>query len=143
MENLRKGMNDPVLAYRDEAFLDTEEPRPIRTQNTVMINELSQKRFEIGMVGLGVMGGNFALNMADHGVAVAGYDKDLAKVSALQVEAEKRDIHGATDIQEFIALQQPPRAIAETYDLMKRGLGMDDDEIGETYASWNKGELNS
>ncbi len=34
---------------------------------------------EIGMVGLGVMGRNFVLNMADHGFAVAGYDKDPNK----------------------------------------------------------------
>jgi 6-phosphogluconate dehydrogenase len=32
--------------------------------------------------------------------------------------------------------------LAETYDLMKRGLGMNDDELRETYALWNKGELN-
>ena len=32
--------------------------------------------------------------------------------------------------------------LAETYDLMKRGLGMNDDEISEVYALWNKGELN-
>ena len=32
--------------------------------------------------------------------------------------------------------------LAETYDLMKRGLGMNDDELSETYALWNKGELN-
>jgi 6-phosphogluconate dehydrogenase len=32
--------------------------------------------------------------------------------------------------------------LAETYDLMKRGLGMNDDELHEVYASWNKGELN-
>ena len=32
--------------------------------------------------------------------------------------------------------------IAETYDLMKRGWGMNDDEVHEIYASWNKGELN-
>jgi 6-phosphogluconate dehydrogenase len=32
--------------------------------------------------------------------------------------------------------------IAETYDLMKRGLGLNDDEVCEVYASWNKGELN-
>jgi 6-phosphogluconate dehydrogenase len=31
---------------------------------------------------------------------------------------------------------------AETYDLMKRGWGMNDDEVHEVYASWNKGELN-
>jgi 6-phosphogluconate dehydrogenase len=32
--------------------------------------------------------------------------------------------------------------IAETYDLMKRGLGMNDDEVHEVYGLWNKGELN-
>ncbi len=32
---------------------------------------------EIGMVGLGVMGRNLLLNMADHGHSVAGYDKEV------------------------------------------------------------------
>src|ERR1035437_7606790 len=32
--------------------------------------------------------------------------------------------------------------LAEAYDLMKRSLSMNDDEMGETYALWNKGELN-
>ena len=34
---------------------------------------------EIGMVGLGVMGRNLVLNIADRGFSVAGYDKDQAK----------------------------------------------------------------
>ncbi len=38
------------------------------------------------MVGLGVMGRNLLLNMADHGFAVAGYDKDPAKVETLGQE---------------------------------------------------------
>ena len=38
------------------------------------------------MVGLGVMGRNLLLNMADHGFAVAGYDKDGTKVEALRQE---------------------------------------------------------
>ena len=33
--------------------------------------------------------------------------------------------------------------IAETYDLMKRGIGMNDDELHGVYAAWNKVELNS
>lgn len=33
--------------------------------------------------------------------------------------------------------------ISETYDLMKRGLGMNDDALGEIYSDWNGGELNS
>ena len=33
--------------------------------------------------------------------------------------------------------------IAETYDLMRRGLGMSAKEIGETFARWNEGDLSS
>ena len=229
---------------------------------------MKAEQYEIGMVGLGVMGRNPLLNMADHGHSVAGYDKDLTKIAALRLEAETRSIAGAADIQEFIALLRQPRAVmmlvpagppvdsvindllahlrpgdliidagnsyfkdtdvrarnlkakglqflgvgvsggeegarhgpsimpggpkeayervgpvleavaarvngdpcvtwlgpgsaghfvkmvhngieygvmqllAEAYDLMKRGLGMNDDEMGEAYALWNKGELN-
>jgi 6-phosphogluconate dehydrogenase len=228
----------------------------------------TQQHYEIGMVGLGVMGRNLLLNMADHGFSVAGYDKDPAKVEALRQEASQRDARGAADIKEFIGLLRQPRAVmmlvpagapvdavikdllphldkgdliidagnsyfkdtdvrartltekgiqflgvgvsggeegarrgpsimpggpkeayervrpileaaaakvngapcvtwlgpgsaghfvkmvhngieygvmqllAETYDLMKRGWGMNDDEVQEVYASWNKGELN-
>ena len=63
------------------------------------------------MVGLGIMGRNLMLNMADHGHSVAGYDKDPAKVAALSREAENRDIHCAADIKEFIGILRKPRAI--------------------------------
>lgn len=33
--------------------------------------------------------------------------------------------------------------IAETYDFMKRGLGMNDDQLTDVYTDWNKSELNS
>ncbi len=36
-------------------------------------------RHELGMIGLGVMGRNMLLNMADHGFPVVGYDKDPAR----------------------------------------------------------------
>jgi 6-phosphogluconate dehydrogenase len=70
-----------------------------------------QRRYEIGMVGLGVMGRNLVLNMADHGFSVAGYDKDAAKVEALRKESKKRDVRGAADIKEFIGLLRRPRTI--------------------------------
>jgi 6-phosphogluconate dehydrogenase len=72
---------------------------------------MKAQQFEIGMVGLGVMGRNLLLNMADHGHSVAGYDKDTAKVAALRQEAETRDIRGAADIKEFIALLRKPCAV--------------------------------
>ncbi len=66
---------------------------------------------QIGMIGLGVMGRNLLLNMADHGFTVAGYDKDVDKVNSLREESQERNIHAADDIQSFIKLLSRPRAI--------------------------------
>jgi len=63
------------------------------------------------MVGLGVMGRNMLLNMADHGFPVAGYDKDTAKVEALRQESGGNNVRSAHDIADFIALLRPPRAV--------------------------------
>ena len=75
-----------------------------------MTNKQPQQ-FEIGMVGLGVMGRNLVLNMADHGHSVAGYDNDATKVATLRQEAENRDIRSTADIKEFIALLRKQRSI--------------------------------
>jgi 6-phosphogluconate dehydrogenase len=69
------------------------------------------QQYEIGMIGLGVMGRNFMLNMVDHGYAVAGYDKDREKVEVLWKESAGRDIYGAEDVLSFITLLRKPRAI--------------------------------
>lgn len=63
------------------------------------------------MVGLGVMGRNLLLNMADHGFSVAGYDKDPAQVEILRQEAGKRAIHCSDDPEEFISTLRIPRAV--------------------------------
>jgi 6-phosphogluconate dehydrogenase len=44
-------------------------------------------KYAFGMIGLGVMGRSLLLNMADHGFAVAGHDKDAGKVASLNEEA--------------------------------------------------------
>ena len=84
---------------------------PARLAPADLEDEMKAPEYEIGMVGLGVMGRNFLLNMADHGHSVAGYDKDGAKVAALRQEAENRDVRGAADIKEFVALLRQPRAV--------------------------------
>ena len=38
--------------------------------------------YDIGVVGLGVMGANLARNIESHGFPVAGYDLDAAKAQA-------------------------------------------------------------
>jgi 6-phosphogluconate dehydrogenase len=76
-----------------------------------MTNEKPQPEHQIGMVGLGVMGRNLVLNMADRGFSVAGYDKDAAKVQALRKESAERKICGAANVSVFVALLRKPRAI--------------------------------
>ena len=63
------------------------------------------------MVGLGVMGRNLVLNMADHGFSVAGYDKDTTQVEALRKESADRSIGSVANIPDFIALLRKPRAV--------------------------------
>jgi 6-phosphogluconate dehydrogenase len=76
-----------------------------------MTNTESRQQHAIGMVGLGVMGRNLVLNMADHGCSVAGYDKDSNQVEALRKESDERNICGAKNILEFIERLRKPRAI--------------------------------
>ena len=67
--------------------------------------------YVFGMVGLGVMGRNLLLNMADNGFKVAGYDKDAAKVEQLGSESVKGVVKGFTSLQEFVDSLQKPRAV--------------------------------
>lgn len=68
-------------------------------------------RHELGMIGLGVMGRNMLLNMADHGFPVVGYDKDASQVEALQKEAAANDIRAVANVRDFIGLLRRPRAV--------------------------------
>jgi 6-phosphogluconate dehydrogenase len=72
---------------------------------------MSKDQYEIGMIGLGVMGRNFAMNMADHGRRVLGYDKDLARVHALTEGTASQNVAGAENLGEFIQGLETPRAV--------------------------------
>jgi 6-phosphogluconate dehydrogenase len=50
------------------------------------------------MVGLGVMGCNLVLNMADRGFSVVGYDNDQTKVEAIRMESAKNNVRGVANI---------------------------------------------
>jgi 6-phosphogluconate dehydrogenase len=72
---------------------------------------MAEQKYEIGMVGLGIMGRNLVLNIADHGHSVSGYDKDLSKVQELHTAAESRAIHAAQGLAEFVGVLSTPRTI--------------------------------
>ena len=71
----------------------------------------NQSHYELGMVGLGVMGRNLLLNMADHQFSVAGYDTDETKVSSLAQESQGRPIFATSNLKEFVHSLRAPRAI--------------------------------
>ena len=66
---------------------------------------------DIGMIGLGVMGRNLTLNIADHGFAAAGYNRHLDKVALLEQEAEGRTVLGTRSEEELVKSLRKPRAV--------------------------------
>jgi 6-phosphogluconate dehydrogenase len=67
--------------------------------------------YVFGMIGLGTMGRNLLLNMADHGYKVAGHDKDEKKTALLATEFKKDNIKGFMSMHEFLDSLKKPRAI--------------------------------
>lgn len=72
---------------------------------------MDTQQYEFGMIGLGVMGRNLLLNMADHGFAVAGYNRDPSKVTSLKEEAQGLTVYGTSDLKDFISKLKRPRAL--------------------------------
>ncbi len=64
---------------------------------------------DIGIVGLGTMGRNFALNIADRGFVVAGFDRDGEKVRTFREQGGAR-VRGADSPAEFVTALNSPRA---------------------------------
>lgn len=69
-------------------------------------------KYSIGIVGLGVMGRNLALNIEQNGFPVAGYDLDPARVQAFtRGEGEGRALLGAKSLAALCAALERPRRI--------------------------------
>lgn len=66
---------------------------------------------QFGMIGLGTMGSNLVLNMADHGIAVCGYDRNPDQQARLLAEAKGKPVSVAGNMQDFVASLESPRRI--------------------------------
>ncbi len=69
------------------------------------------RKYAIGVIGLGTMGCNLLLNIADHGFSGAGYDKNADKVAKLDKLGRAKEVKGFTDINAFMKSLQSPRAL--------------------------------
>ncbi|MBA2175341.1 NADP-dependent phosphogluconate dehydrogenase [Halobacillus locisalis] len=66
----------------------------------------------MGVIGLGVMGANLALNMEESGYSVSIYDYWTERVDEmLEKEAKGKNVNGAYSIEEFIESLESPRKI--------------------------------
>jgi 6-phosphogluconate dehydrogenase len=73
---------------------------------------MEEKKYDFGMIGLGVMGSNLLLNMADHGFPVIGYDKNPDKTTALETSATQgTTVKGVNALKEMIDLLKTPRKL--------------------------------
>ncbi|HEX5150276.1 MAG TPA: NADP-dependent phosphogluconate dehydrogenase [Parafilimonas sp.] len=68
--------------------------------------------YDFGMIGIGVMGSNFLLNMADNGYKVIGFDLDAAKAKKLEDEATPgTTVKGVSTLDEMVKQLDKPRRI--------------------------------
>src|SRR6478752_6658918 len=66
---------------------------------------------QFGMIGLGTMGRNFLLNVAEHGFSCVGFDLDAAKRQLLIEEGSGFEVASANDLKSFINALETPRKI--------------------------------
>jgi 6-phosphogluconate dehydrogenase len=66
---------------------------------------------DIGIVGLGVMGENLALNLERNGFAVGGFDLDSAKKESFSRRTQGKRAYAARSLAELVANLQAPRRL--------------------------------
>lgn len=69
------------------------------------------EKLDIGIVGLSVMGRSLALNMADHGFQVAGYNRSRTVTEEVIRAYPHKNLSPFYDLAEFVAALAPPRRI--------------------------------
>ena len=73
---------------------------------------MTKQKYDFGLIGLGVMGRNFILNVADKGFSAFGHDLDPEKVSALREEGgDPTKVNASEDLATFVSSLHTPRKI--------------------------------
>ncbi|HMB64637.1 MAG TPA: NADP-dependent phosphogluconate dehydrogenase [Eudoraea sp.] len=73
---------------------------------------MQESTYDFGLVGLGVMGRNFILNVADNGFSAYGHDLDPEKVNALREEGgNEARVNASTEVTTFVKALSMPRKI--------------------------------
>ena len=103
--------SDPDAPTRVDPNAPGGAAAPSRAPATTPATDAASFHGAFGVVGLGTMGRNLALNAADEGIAVAGYDLGQAAVDAIYAEAGDRAVFATTSLDDFLQALPTPRAI--------------------------------
>ncbi len=69
------------------------------------------QKAQFGMIGLGTMGRNLVLNMADHGIRICGYDRNKDQLNRLLEEGKDKPVQIADTMSAFVDSLEIPRRI--------------------------------
>ena len=92
---------------------------------------------QFGVIGIGVMGKNLAINIESRGISVSVYDKYAPTTDELLIEAKGKNIVGTYTIEEFVNSLQIPRKILI---MIKAGKPIDE-AIEELIPYISKGDI--
>ncbi len=81
-----------------------------------------EKYLDIGVIGLSVMGSNLALNMADHGFAVGGFNRSAAVTEKLVEQHPDPNFTPYYSLPELVAALEKPRRV---FLMVKAGAPVD------------------
>ena len=81
------------------------------------------QKMDIGLIGLGVMGENLALNLARHGFSVSGFDLDAAKRESFGQRTQDLNAQAAASLDALVASLQTPRCV---WLMVPAGAAVDD-----------------
>lgn len=93
--------------------------------------------YNFGMIGLGTMGRNLLLNMADHGFSVTGHDKSEKMLQLLEEEGKAHNLKGFAKVEDFVASLTSPKTII----LLVPAGKIVDDVINEITPLLNEGDI--
>ncbi len=83
----------------------------------------TEKKSDIGLIGLAVMGENLVLNMESRGFQVAVFNRTVSKVDAfMEARAKGKNIVGCHSVEELVAHLERPRKV---FLLVKAGAAVD------------------
>ncbi len=68
-------------------------------------------KYHLGVMGLGVMGKNLALNAESKGFSAAGYTRSAERTRAFAAEAKGKNIFATNSLAEFVQALEEPRRI--------------------------------